>query len=65
MASLDNARADAERKQLYLEVLVQPNAPDIAIEPKRLRGIAATFCVGLILWGVLSLLIASVREHQD
>ncbi|ETN86867.1 polysaccharide export inner-membrane protein, BexC/CtrB/KpsE family [Necator americanus] len=65
MASLDNARAEAERKQLYLEVLVQPNAPDIAIEPKRLRGIAATFCVGLILWGVLSLLIASVREHQD
>ncbi|KVL53031.1 hypothetical protein WT01_27190 [Burkholderia cepacia] len=65
MAALENARADAEKKQLYLEVLVQPNAPDVATEPKRIRGIAATFCVGLILWGVLTLLIASIREHQD
>ncbi|KML62733.1 WcbD [Burkholderia cepacia] len=65
MAALDNARAEAEKKQLYLEVLVQPNAPDAATEPKRLRGIVATFCVGLILWGVLTLLIASIREHQD
>ncbi|HHT8994685.1 TPA: hypothetical protein ACT5B2_000875 [Burkholderia cenocepacia] len=65
MTALENARADAEKKQLYLEVLVQPNAPDVATEPKRIRGIAATFCVGLILWGVLTLLIASIREHQD
>jgi capsular polysaccharide transport system permease protein len=65
MTALDNAHAEAEKKQLYLEVLVQPNTPDIAIEPLRLRGILAVLAVGLVLWGTLSLLIASIKEHQD
>nr|WP_245621118.1 hypothetical protein [Paraburkholderia ferrariae] len=65
MAALQSARGEAERKQLYLEELVQPNTPDIAIEPKRLRGIATVFALGLICWGTLSLLIASIQEHRD
>lgn len=65
MAALQSAHAEAEKKQLYLEVLVQPNTPDIAIEPKRIRGILTIFCVGIIIWAVLTLLIASIREHQD
>ena len=65
MTTLDGARAEAQRKQLYLERLIQPNRPDVAIEPKRLRGIATTFVLGLIAWASLSLLIASVREHRD
>lgn len=65
MTSLDNARAEAQRKQLYLERLVQPNQPDIAIEPKRLRGVLTTIVLGFIAWGALSLLVASIREHRD
>ncbi|AME22901.1 hypothetical protein [Burkholderia sp. PAMC 26561] len=65
MTALQSAHAEAEKKQLYLEVLVQPNTPDIAVEPERIRGIFAVFCVGLISWAVLSLLIASIREHRD
>jgi capsular polysaccharide transport system permease protein len=65
MASLENARAEAERKQLYLERLVQPNTPDVAIEPKRLKAIFEIFALGMILWGVLSLLLAGMREHRD
>jgi len=65
MAALESARSEAERKQLYLERLVEPNHPDIAIEPKRIRGILTTFIVGLVTWGALSLLLASVREHRD
>ncbi|WP_241017837.1 hypothetical protein [Burkholderia sp. Ac-20349] len=65
MAALENAKAEAERKQLYLERLVQPNTPDVATEPKRLRGIATTFVLGFIVWATLSLLIASIREHRD
>ncbi|MCA8329977.1 hypothetical protein AB3K92_26010 [Burkholderia sp. Bmkn7] len=65
MAALENARSEAERKQLYLERLVEPNSPDIAIEPKRIRGILTAFVVGLVTWGALSLLLASVREHRD
>lgn len=65
LASLEQARNDAQRKQLYLERIVQPHTPDIAMEPRRLRNIVATFLVGMILWGVLSMLLAGVREHQD
>ncbi|MBC8751440.1 MULTISPECIES: hypothetical protein [Paraburkholderia] len=65
MAALDNARAEAERKQIYLERLVQPNTPDVAIEPKRIKSILEVFALGMIAWGVLSLLLAGVREHHD
>ena len=65
LASLESARSEAERKQLYLERLVQPNLPDKALEPRRIRSIFMVFAVGLIAWGVVSLLVASVKEHTD
>lgn len=65
MVSLEQARNEAQRKQLYLERIAQPSLPDAAMEPRRLRSIAAVFALGLIIWGVLSMLIAGVREHQD
>lgn len=65
MASLQEARNEARRKQVYVERIVNPNRPDSALEPRRLRGILATFVVGLIAWGILSLLLAGVREHQS
>lgn len=65
MASLQEARNEARRKQVYVERIVNPNRPDSALEPRRLRGILATFVVGLVAWGILSLLLAGVREHQS
>jgi capsular polysaccharide transport system permease protein len=65
LASLEQARNDAQRKQLYLERIVQPNKPDVAVEPRRIRNVLATLVLSLIGWGILSLLIAGVREHRD
>lgn len=65
LASLEQARNDALRKQLYLERIVQPSKPDMAMEPRRLKAIASTLAFGLILWGILTMLVAGVREHQD
>lgn len=65
LASLESARNEAQRKQVYIERIVQPNTPDIAIEPKRVRGILATLAMGLITWGILSMLLAGIREHKD
>lgn len=65
LTSLDNAHNEAARKQLYLERLVQPNRPDKALEPRRLRSVAAVLLVGLMLWGVVSLVLVSVREHTS
>jgi capsular polysaccharide transport system permease protein len=65
MVALDQARAEAQRKQLYLERLVQPHLPDHAVEPRRVRSVATVFVLGLVLWGVLGLVLAGVREHTE
>ncbi len=65
MASLQEARNEARRKQAYVERIVQPSLPDEAQEPRRLRGIFATFVLGLVAFGILSMLLAGVREHRD
>ncbi|WP_059529041.1 hypothetical protein [Burkholderia cepacia] len=65
MASLEAARSDAMRQQLYVERISQPNSPDKAMRPYRVRSVLTTFVLGLIVWGCLSLLIASVKEHRD
>jgi capsular polysaccharide transport system permease protein len=65
LAALESARSESLRKQLYLERLVQPNLPDMAVEPRRLRSVLMVFVLGLVAWGVISLLVASIREHID
>jgi len=65
LASLETARSDAQRQQVYLERVTQPSLPDASQEPKRLRSILAVLAMGLVAWGILSMLFAGVREHQD
>lgn len=65
ITSLQNARGEAERQQLYLEVINQPSKPDWAAEPHRLYNILATFIISLMLYGLLGLLLAAVREHKN
>lgn len=65
LSALQDARNEARRQRAYVERVAEPSLPDKALEPRRLRGIAATFLLGLVAWGVLSMLLAGVREHQD
>ena len=65
MALLESARNEAQRQQLYLDRIVQPNTPDYPLEPRRIRSVIVVLVAGFVAWGVLSLLIASVREHFD
>jgi capsular polysaccharide transport system permease protein len=65
MASLESARSEAQRKQVYLARVVQPSLPDMAQEPRRLRNVLATLVLGLVFWGILSMFLAGVREHHD
>jgi capsular polysaccharide transport system permease protein len=64
MNSLEEARNEARRKQAYVERIVQPSMPDEAQEPRRLRGIFATFVLGLVAWAIVSMLFAGIREHH-
>jgi capsular polysaccharide transport system permease protein len=65
LASLESARNEAQRKQVYLERISQPSLPDVAQEPRRLRSVLACLIVGFVAWGILTMLLAGVREHQD
>lgn len=63
LVSLEQARNEAQRQQLYLERVAHPNRPDAAMEPRRIRSIFAVFMLGMIAWGILSMLIAGIKEH--
>jgi len=63
--TLEQARNEAQRKQIYLERIVQPQVPDESIEPRRVRSIIATLAVGLLSFGILTMLLAGIHEHLD
>jgi capsular polysaccharide transport system permease protein len=65
LAELQSARSEAARQQLYLERLVQPSLPDKAMEPMRVRSMITALILGLIVWGVATLVLASIREHAE
>jgi ABC-2 type transport system permease protein/capsular polysaccharide transport system permease protein len=65
LTALEEAQAESRRKRAYVERISEPSLPDYAAEPRRLRGIFATLVLSLLFWGVLSMLLAGVREHQD
>ncbi|WP_428332726.1 hypothetical protein [Novosphingobium sp.] len=65
LGALEEARLDSQHKQAYVERIVTPAVPDEAIEPNRLRGVLATFVMGLIVWGIASMMLASLRDHVE
>ena len=65
LASQQDAQGEARRKQAYVERIAKPSLPDYAAYPRRLRSIFATFILGLLAWGVLSMLLVGIREHRD
>lgn len=65
LASYQDAQAEARRKQAYVERISQPSLPDYAQYPRRIRNIFATLVLGLLAWGVVSMLLVGVREHRD
>lgn len=65
MAGYEQAKSDFNQKQLYLERLAEPSLPDEATKPERFRNVLSGFVFGLLLWGVLRLFVAGVREHND
>jgi BexC/CtrB/KpsE family polysaccharide export inner-membrane protein len=64
LAALQDARNEARRQVAYVERVAQPSMPDAALEPRRLRGVLATFVLGLVAWGIGRMLLAGVKEHQ-
>lgn len=61
--ALEQARVEAKQQQYYLERVVEPNRPDEAILPARMKGILAVFFASLCLYLVGWMLSVGIREH--
>jgi capsular polysaccharide transport system permease protein len=63
LGSLEAARLEAQRQQLYIETITQPNLADYPLYPKRLASFASVTATCLVAYGIAWLLVAGIREH--
>ena len=63
LLNLENARISATQNQRYLTVIVQPQLPEKAAKPSLPHDYIVLFLSCLLLWGILGLIIASIRDH--
>jgi capsular polysaccharide transport system permease protein len=61
--SLEQARAEAQKQQFYLERVVDPNKPDLATLPNRLKQILVIFGICLCLYFIGWMLVVGILEH--
>lgn len=63
--SIEQARQEAVRKQIYLEALVRPNLADESRDPLRGRMILTVAVVSFVIFVMGYLLVAGSREHLN
>lgn len=63
MTSLEAARVKAEAKSRYVVAFQRPTLPDESLYPRPFLFAAYAFFAALVLVGLLSLIVAAVREH--
>jgi capsular polysaccharide transport system permease protein len=61
--SLEAARIEAQRQQLYLETIAAPNLADYPLYPKRVVSFGMVLVSCLVAYGIAWLLVISAREH--
>jgi capsular polysaccharide transport system permease protein len=65
LVSLERGRVDATRTLKKVQVMQSANLPEYALQPRRLYNATVYALAALLLAGVLQLLLAIVRDHQD
>lgn len=65
LLAVENARMDATRKIKSLIVIEPPTLAQTAEFPRRVYDLTTLLVLCLLVYGVLRLIIATVREHQD
>lgn len=65
LAAVENARIDATRKIKSLVVVEPPTLPETAEYPLRAYNLATLLTVCVLLFAIVRLVFAIVREHQD
>ena len=62
-ANLEQARTEAQRQQFYLERVVEPNRPDVALLPHRFQAVLVVFGTAICLYLIGWMLVVGVLEH--
>jgi capsular polysaccharide transport system permease protein len=65
LAALEKGRVDAGRTLKMVSVLQSPTHPQYPLEPRRIYNTVVFVLAALMLAGIVSLLSAIIREHQD
>lgn len=63
-ASLEMARAEAQKQQFYLERVVSPNKPDMPVLPKRLIRVVTIAAMLLCLYFIAWMFVVGILEHS-
>ena len=63
LLGLDQARADADRQQVYIANFVPPSLPEEALYPHRWRCVGMVALVSFTVWAIGGLVVQSVRDH--
>jgi capsular polysaccharide transport system permease protein len=65
LTAVENARIEATRKIKSLAVIEPPSLPESALLPRRLYTLITLFILCGLLYGVVRLTLATIREHHD
>jgi capsular polysaccharide transport system permease protein len=65
LTAVENGRIDATRKLKSLIVIEPPTHPETAEYPRRLYNLTTLLIACLLLYGIVRLVLATIREHQD
>jgi capsular polysaccharide transport system permease protein len=65
LAAVENTRIDATRKLKSLVVIEPPSKPETPEYPRRLYALATVLAASLLIYAIVRLVLATIREHQD
>lgn len=63
VSSLRGAELEKSRKLRYLDIIVHPQLPDESLKPEKLLSILSVFFISFMIWGIVTLLLATVKDH--
>ncbi len=63
LQGLDQARANADRQQVYIASFVPPSLPEEALYPRRWRTLGVVALIAFALWAIGGLAVQSIRDN--
>ena len=63
LQGLDEARADADRRHVFVASFIPPSLPEESLYPRRWRALGTVALLAFALWGIGGLAAQSIRDH--